>query len=84
LKALGDPVRLSVIRQLLKTPENERPCGTFDHSVSKATFSHHIKILREAGIIHIRHEGTRSMTSLRVKDLQKRFPGLHEMLIASK
>lgn len=73
LKALGDPVRLSAIRQLLD--EGEKACGTFDHGVTKATFSHHINILVEAGIVKRREEGTRKFLSINA-DIEKDFPGL--------
>lgn len=84
LKALGDPVRISIVKQLLKSPDLEMACGTFDYEVTKATFSHHLQILREAGVVQTRQESTRRMTSLRSEDLSKRFPGLLEMLSRSK
>ena len=84
LKALGDPVRLSIVKQLLKLPNEELACGLFEYQVTKATFSHHMKILRDAGVIRTREEGTRRMTSLRSDCLRKRFPGLIEMILSSK
>lgn len=84
LKALGDPVRLSIVKQLLKDPSQEKACGTFDYSVTKATFSHHLKILQDAGLIRRRQEGTKKMTSLRSEEVDKRFPGLLEMIISTK
>jgi DNA-binding transcriptional ArsR family regulator len=75
-KALGDPVRLAAVKELLAAEGGEMACGTFNYSVTKATFSHHIQILREAGIIFTRVEGTRKFTSLRSKELNKQFPGL--------
>jgi ArsR family transcriptional regulator len=84
LKALGDPVRLSIVKQLLKDPTQEKACGTFDYSVTKATFSHHLKILQDAGFIRRRQEGTRKMTSLRSEEVEKRFPGLLDMIISTK
>ncbi len=84
LKALGDPVRISVVKQLLKVPNQEKACGTFDYTVTKATFSHHLKILRDAGLTQNRQEGTKKMTSLRTDELKKRFPGLLEMIASSK
>jgi DNA-binding transcriptional ArsR family regulator len=75
-KALGDPVRLSAVKELLAAKGGEIACGTFTHGVTKATFSHHVQILREAGIIFTRVEGTRKYTSLRSKELNKQFPGL--------
>jgi DNA-binding transcriptional ArsR family regulator len=80
LKALGDPVRISAVKQLLAMKGEEKVCGTFDYSVTKATFSHHLKILREAGLIRFRDEGTRRFVSLRLQDIKKRFPGLMDVL----
>src|SRR3546814_3708764 len=37
----------------------ERGWGEFDFPVGKSTLSHHMKVLREAGVIHHRKEGTR-------------------------
>jgi len=76
LHALSDPVRLSVVHQLIAEGCVDKPCGTFQYTVAKSTFSHHIRVLREAGIIRVRHEGTRSLSSLREADLEARFPGL--------
>lgn len=84
LKALGDPVRMSVVRQLLKVENREKACGTFEYTVTKATFSHHLSILRDAGLIRTRQEGTQRLTSLRTEDLGKRFPGLLEMILSTK
>lgn len=80
MKALGDPIRISVVKQLLRA-QGEKACGTFDHSITKATFSHHLKILEDAGIIQRRVEGTRKMVSLRTKELQKLYPGLVPLII---
>jgi len=84
LKALGDPVRISIVKQLLVSPGEEKACGTFDYTITKATFSHHLQILREAGVIRTRQEGTRRMTSLRTEDLKKRFPGLMDLIKSTR
>lgn len=84
MKALGDPVRLSAVRQLLEMNGEEKACGTFDYTVTKATFSHHLKILEEAGVIQRREEGTRKMTSLKIEDLQRKFPGLIKLITSSR
>jgi len=75
LKALGDPIRLSVVKQLLNTKNHEITCGEFDYCVQKATFSHHIKILKEANILCERVEGVRKYLSIN-KDLEKSHPHL--------
>ena len=47
------------------------------------TFSHHLRILREAGIITKRIQGARGYMSLRKDDLDLRFPGLIDSVIAA-
>ncbi|WPU66732.1 ArsR/SmtB family transcription factor [Peredibacter starrii] len=78
MKALGDPVRISVVKQLLDAGE-EMACGTFEHSLTKATFSHHIKILLDAGVISRREDGTRKFLSLN-EALDKEYPGLLKLI----
>ena len=79
LHALSDPVRLSVVTTLARG--GEQPCGTFAVPVTKSTMSHHMRVLREAGIIRLRCEGTQSLTSLRCDDLEARFPGLLQAVL---
>ncbi len=73
MKALGDPVRMDAVRQLLE--EEEKPCGTFNHGLTKATFSHHIKILEDAEVIKHRLEGTRKFMSMN-ENFVRQFPEL--------
>ena len=75
LKALGDPIRLSVIRQLLGSKSHEMTCGSFHHDLSKATFSHHIKILQDANIIQKRVDGVKKFISI-CPSFEKRLPDL--------
>ena len=81
MQALGDDARLEVVRTLAR--DGERQCGTFDLGVTKATRSHHFKVLREAGVTHTRVDGTRRFVSLRRDDLAERFPGLLDALLAA-
>lgn len=74
MHALSDGARLAVVREL--ACGGERPCGSFDLGVSKATASHHFRVLREAGITATRVDGKRRLLSLRRDDLDVRFPGL--------
>ena len=74
MAALSDPVRLTIVREL--AARGEAACGTMELGVTKATRSHHLKVLREAGVTHTRAEGTHRYVSLRREDVDARFPGL--------
>ncbi|MFM2483836.1 ArsR/SmtB family transcription factor [Celerinatantimonas yamalensis] len=73
LHALGDPIRLAIIAQLY---QYESRCSDLKLPISKSTLSHHIKILRQAGIIATRSEGTARISRLCIDALEERFPGL--------
>jgi DNA-binding transcriptional ArsR family regulator len=79
LQALGDPVRLKIVRAL--AAEGEQVCGSMELGISKSTRSHHFKTLREAGVTSTRVEGTHRHVSLRRDDLEARFPGLLEAVL---
>jgi DNA-binding transcriptional ArsR family regulator len=80
LHALSDPVRLSVVYNLMGHGE-ELPCGHFEVPVHKSTMSHHLRVLREAGILRMRPVGTQNRLSLRCEDLEALFPGLLESIL---
>ena len=69
LHALSDPVRLLMVRDLAGAVA-DRSCRSFDVPVTKSTCTHHFKVLREAGIIHQRQEGTDGVNALREEDLE--------------
>lgn len=83
LAALADPVRLDMVRQLAP-PGTEIPCSGFDVSVTKSTLTHHLRTLREAGIIMGRQQGTARYNSLRRNDLDQLFPGLLQGVLAAR
>jgi ArsR family transcriptional regulator, arsenate/arsenite/antimonite-responsive transcriptional repressor len=64
LAALADPVRLSFVRQLVDT---DCICAC-DFSeccdVSQPTISHHLKVLRDAGVVTSERRGTNVVYSL--------------------
>ena len=64
--------------------EGERACGTFPLGVTKATASHHFKVLREAGITLTRVDGAHRFLTLRRDDLDARFPGLLDAVLAAE
>ena len=81
MAAFSDPARVAIVRAL--AADGERTCGSFDLGISKATRSHHFKVLRESGITHTRAEGTHRHISLRREDLDVRFPGLLDAVLAA-
>jgi DNA-binding transcriptional ArsR family regulator len=76
LAALSDPTRLEVVRTLAQRGETGCSCADIGVLASKSALSHHMKVLRQAGVIHQRAEGTTRVTSLRRSELDERFPGL--------
>ncbi len=56
---MGDPVRLAIVRQLATTPDSVCACDFTDCcSVSQPTVSHHLRVLREAGVVTTQRRGT--------------------------
>lgn len=78
LDALGDPVRLSIVTSLERG--RERSASDFDVDVCGSTLSHHLKVLRLAGVITHRKDGTRCFVALR-PELDETFPGLLETVV---
>ncbi len=80
--ALSDPTRLRIVAPL--ADGSERACNTISWpAVPKSTLSHHLKVLRETGILTTRAEGTQLFNSLRRADLDKQFPGLLDAVLSS-
>jgi DNA-binding transcriptional ArsR family regulator len=65
------------------TEDGECSCGRLGGSVSKSTLSHHLKVLREAGVTNTRVLGTQRLVSLRTEELEVRFPGVLESVLAA-
>ncbi|MFC7330342.1 ArsR/SmtB family transcription factor [Marinactinospora rubrisoli] len=83
LAALSDPVRLRLVAQMADGAE--RTCGVeaWDVPVHKSTLSHHFRVLREAGVTRTRIDGRSRWIRLRRADLDARFPGLLDAVLAS-
>ena len=79
LDALSDPTRLRIVQVLVTA--GERACGELGVPLAKATLSHHLRVLREAGVIAMRDQGTQRLNSLRRADLDARFPGLLDAVL---
>ena len=65
LQALADPVRLSIIRQIAACGEGVCACDFVECcAVSQPTISHHLRVLREAGVVTSERQGTNIVYSL--------------------
>jgi DNA-binding transcriptional ArsR family regulator len=59
LQALADPVRLAIVRQLGASSTSVCACDFTDCcDVRQPTVSHHLRVLREAGAVTTRRQGT--------------------------
>lgn len=79
--ALSDPIRVGLVRVL--SDGRERGWGELRAPVAKSTLSHHLRVLRDAGVTRTRQEGTRCFVELRRRDLELRFPGLLDAVLGA-
>ncbi|MBT2407886.1 MULTISPECIES: helix-turn-helix transcriptional regulator [unclassified Streptomyces] len=80
--ALADPVRLQIVAQLAEKGRDS--CSGVGESIDlhRTTMSHHYRVLRESGVTWTEMEGRTRYVSLRRKDLDARFPGLLDAVLA--
>jgi DNA-binding transcriptional ArsR family regulator len=82
LFALSDPARLELVRQLAAQGSlTVAQCQERGPEVPKSTFSHHLKTLREAGLIRNEPAGRQRTVTLRREELEQRFPGLLDAVL---
>jgi DNA-binding transcriptional ArsR family regulator len=83
LSALSDPARLAIVRQLA-TSMAESTCQSVAVDMPKSTRSHHLKVLRESGVVHMTLRGREKVLRLRRDDLEGRWPGLLGAVLVEK
>lgn len=81
LHALSDPVRLRIVQAI--RDGGACSCGALSVPVAKSTLSHHLRVLREAGVTLTTPDGTQRVVSLRSEDLEARFPGLLDAILSA-
>ena len=85
LAALADPHRLAAVRFV--AAHGESWCAQVIEEaalpMTKPTFSHHLRILREAGLVTKRVQGAKGYMTLRKADLDRRFPGLIDAILSA-
>lgn len=80
LSALGHPLRLQAVKVLADA--DECICGEIIPEVPKSTMTTHWRVLRESGVTWERPEGRKIALRLRREDLDARFPGLLDSVLA--
>ena len=83
LSALGNPLRIAVVEVL--DAGGEHNCSSVLALLgvtSKSTMTHHWRVLRESGIIWQQPSGRENLLSLRRDDLDARYPGLLDVILA--
>ncbi|GAA2749244.1 ArsR/SmtB family transcription factor [Amnibacterium kyonggiense] len=83
LRALGDPIRLQMLRVLADGVPHSKSMQEWGFDVQKSTMSHHFRTMREAGLTETIVDGRSHAIRLRREALDARFPGLIESLLAS-
>ena len=98
IEPVAEDIQLLRVLAALAARTGWRPCGSSRVMASpgaprsselaglpmtKPTFSHHLRILREAGIIAKRIQGAKGDMSLRKADLDRRFPGLIDSVLSA-
>jgi DNA-binding transcriptional ArsR family regulator len=81
LEALANPLRLQVVVRLTQEP-GVSGCGELMPELSKSAASHHLRILRDNGVMRFVQEGRYRRPILRRDDLDARFPGLLDVILA--
>lgn len=81
LAALADPTRLEIVR--IVDAEGEQCIGEFCRFTTKQNVTHHMKVLREAGLIKGRYEGRNKFISVRRDLIDGLFPGLLDALLSA-
>lgn len=83
LHALADPVRLNMVRRLADAGELCCEGALASCQAPKSTRSHHLKVLRAAGLIRTRKAGREYLNVLRRAEFDSRFPGLLDTVLAA-
>jgi DNA-binding transcriptional ArsR family regulator len=83
MHALADPSRLRMVAAL--EGGEELACAVLGDQagfkMAKSTTTHHLSVLRDAGIIRTRQDGQRRLATLRRAEVDQKFPGLLEAVL---
>jgi DNA-binding transcriptional ArsR family regulator len=85
LYALSDPARLAFVRSL--HAGCSKMCGEMSQkakAMAPSTINHHLRILRESGLVFSERDGVKVNNRLRSDEIEKRFPGLLDAVLRQK
>lgn len=86
LSALADPGRRAILKAMYQA-RGPIDCATLVEKaglgLSNPTISHHYRVLREAGLTRTVAEGRRRIVHVRREEVEGRFPGLLEAILAA-
>ena len=88
LHALSDSTRLAIVRRLddnRKGNADGLACNcAAPEELPRATMSNHFTVLRSAGLIESRKQGTMVINQLRRDEIDARFPGLRDAVLQAE
>lgn len=81
LRALAHPARLKILRALAS--HDTCHCGEIVRGLplAQSTVSEHLRILREAGLVHLRQNGARACYCVDRAELRKLIEELNRLLV---
>ena len=86
LHALADPARVALFAEIV-AQECPRNCtklvSMLDAPIPKSTLSQHLRILREAGLIHGERHGVEMRNASRCAEIEARYPGLLPSIVGA-
>ena len=82
LRAVSDPIRLQIVQVLADGVEHPKTTDIWGFDVQKSTMAYHFKTLREAGLTRTLIDGRNHSIQLRREELDAKFPGLVDALVA--
>ncbi|MFE6483086.1 ArsR/SmtB family transcription factor [Streptomyces sp. NPDC057757] len=83
LRALADEHRRAVVMELAADPnDGERACHSFNLPVAKQTRTYHFRTLVDSGLLCEINYGNKKGVRLRRADVDRRLPGLLDLLAA--
>ena len=82
LGALADPTRLQIVRVLADGEPHSKGADEWGMDIQKSALAYHFKELRLAGITRTIVTGRTHFIQLRRDELNSRFPGLLDAVIA--